>query len=169
MNDQDLKARLAGVRLAVFDLDGVFTDGRFYLADDGSEAKAFHTQDGYGIRMLIKAGFEVAIISGRKSRAAEIRMAELGVQHTFFSCKDKVATFEALASQLGVAPSAALYAGDDIPDAALMEAVGVPVAVANAVPEIRRKALYVTGRSGGFGAVREICELLIDARAVAEG
>lgn len=169
MNDNDLKARLARVRLAVFDLDGVFTDGRFYLADDGSETKAFHTQDGYGIRMLIKAGFEVAIISGRKSQAAAIRMAELGVQHTFFSCKDKVATFEALANKLGVSPSATLYAGDDIPDAALMRAVGVPVAVANAVPEIRQIALFVTGRQGGFGAVREICELLVDARDAAEG
>ena len=164
MNEQDLQARLAQVRLAVFDVDGVFTDGRFYLSDDGSETKAFHTQDGYGIRMLLNAGFEVAIISGRKSPAAERRMAELGVQHCFFACKDKVATYETLAQRLEISRHEALYAGDDVPDAALLKAVGVPVAVANAVPAVKHLATFVTSRPGGFGAVREICELLMDAR-----
>ena len=164
MNEKDLRARLSKVRLAVFDVDGVFTDGLFYLSDDGSETKAFHTQDGYGIRMLIKAGFEVAVISGRRSPAAERRMTELGVQHAFFACKDKVATFEALSTKLGISRIETLYAGDDIPDAGLMQAVGVAVAVANAVPAIKQLAAFVTGRAGGSGAVREICELLVDAR-----
>lgn len=168
MNEKDLRARLAQVRLAVFDVDGVFTDGRFYLSDDGSETKAFHTQDGYGIRMLLQAGIDVAVISGRKSAAAERRMAELGVQHTFFACKDKVATFEALSETLGISRTATLYAGDDIPDAGLMRSVGVAVAVANAVPAIKQLAAFVTARAGGAGAVREICELLVDAQTSAE-
>jgi 3-deoxy-D-manno-octulosonate 8-phosphate phosphatase (KDO 8-P phosphatase) len=164
VNEKDLGARLSRVRLAVFDVDGVFTDGLFYLSDDGSETKAFHTQDGYGIRMLIKAGFDVAVISGRTSPAAQRRMTELGVEHAYFACKDKVATFDALAAKLGVSRSETLYAGDDIPDAGLMQAVGVAVAVANAVPAIKQLAAFVTARAGGSGAVREICELLLDAR-----
>lgn len=91
-------------------------------------------------------------------------MTELGVQYCFFSCKDKVATYETLAQRLEISRHEALYAGDDVPDAALLKAVGVPVAVANAVPAIKQLAAFVTSRPGGFGAVREICELLMDAR-----
>ena len=104
--------------------------------------------------MLLQAGIDVAVISGRKSAAAERRMAELGVQHTFFACKDKVATFEALSETLGISRTATLYAGDDIPDAGLMRSVGVAVAVANAVPAIKQLAAFVTARAGRAGAVR---------------
>ena len=146
----------------------MFTDGRFYLSDDGKETKAFNTQDGYGIRMLLGAGIQVAVISGRKSPAAAKRMTELGVQHAFFGCGNKVSIFDELAADLKIPHSAALYVGDDLPDLPLLTKVGVAVAVANAVPDIKLMADYVTVKSGGYGAVREICELILDEHTAAD-
>jgi 3-deoxy-D-manno-octulosonate 8-phosphate phosphatase (KDO 8-P phosphatase) len=161
MDRQDV---LAGIRLIAFDVDGVFTDGRFYLSDDGVESKTFSTQDGFGIRCLIKAGIEVAVISGRKSGAVERRMAELGVPHVIQGCKDKVGAFESLASGLGIAAGECAYVGDDIPDLPLLNKVGFAVAVANAVEAVIEQCDYTTEAGGGFGAVREVCDLLLEAR-----
>ena len=157
--------RLGALRLIAFDVDGVFTDGRFYLSDDGIETKAFHTQDGYGVRQLLSAGIEVAVISGRRSGAVEKRMAELGVAHVVLGCKDKVAAMDDLAAALGIAVSDCGYVGDDMPDLKLLEHVGFSAAVANAVPALQERCDYVTRKPGGFGAVREICELLLAARS----
>ncbi len=148
-----------------FDVDGVFTDGRFYLADDGTETKAFHTQDGYGVRRLLQAGLAVAVISGRESGAVSRRMAELGVEHVIQGCDDKVAAFERLLDELGIAAAQAAYAGDDIPDLPLLGRVGLPIAVANAVDEVRAAAAFVTQARGGAGAVREICDAIVSARS----
>ena len=156
--------KLNDIGLVAFDVDGVFTDGRFYLSDDGVETKAFHTQDGYGIRQLITAGVAVAVISGRKSGAVEKRMAELDVPHVVLGCKDKVAAMNELAAALDIAISDCAYVGDDMPDLPLLEHVGFSVAVANAVPVLQEKCDYVTRKPGGFGAVREVCELVIAAR-----
>lgn len=156
--------RLDKLRLVAFDVDGVFTDGRFYLSDDGTETKSFHTQDGYGVRRLVQSGIEVAIISGRTSGAVEKRMAELGVPHVVLGCKDKVAALDGLAAHLGIAPGDCAYVGDDIPDLALLEHVGFSVAVANAVPALQERCDYVTRKPGGSGAVREVCELILAAR-----
>jgi len=156
--------RLGDVRLVAFDIDGVFTDGRFYLSDDGVESKAFHTQDGYGVRQLLSAGIEVAVISGRESAAVEKRMAELQVPHVVLGCKDKVLAMNELASRLGLDASACAYVGDDLPDLPLLEHVGFSVAVANAVPALLERCDYVTVKPGGFGAVREVCELVISMR-----
>ena len=157
--------RLGGLRLIAFDVDGVFTDGRFYLSDDGVETKAFHTQDGYGIRQLINAGIQVAVISGRTSGAVAKRMAELGVPHVVLGCKDKVAAMDKLAAQLGISVTACGYVGDDMPDLALLRHVGFSAAVANAVPVLQEECDYVTRKPGGFGAVREICELILAAKS----
>ncbi len=156
--------KLGDVRLVAFDVDGVFTDGRFYLSDDGIETKAFHTQDGYGVRQLLKSGVEVAVISGRKSGAVEKRMAELQVAHVVLGCKDKVAALDELAASIGVDASACAYVGDDMPDLPLLEHVGFSIAVANAVPALLEHCDYVTTKSGGFGAVREVCELIVRMR-----
>ena len=158
-------AALARVGLIGFDVDGVFTDGRFYLSDDGIETKAFHTQDGYGVRALLDAGVIVAVVSGRRSGAVEHRMAELGVEHVILGSKDKVRDFGELASTLGVALEDTAFVGDDLPDLPLLEIVGVPVAVANAVSEVKSRCAIVTGRSGGFGAIREIADRLLAARS----
>ena len=156
--------KLGDIGLIAFDVDGVFTDGRFYLSDDGIETKAFHTQDGYGIRQLIKAGIAVAVISGRQSGAVEKRMAELDVPHVVLGCKDKVAAMNKLAAELGVAIANCAFVGDDMPDLPLLEHVGFSVAVANAVAPLQEKCDYVTRKPGGFGAVREVCDLVIAAR-----
>ena len=157
--------RLGKLRLIAFDVDGVFTDGRFYLADDGTESKAFHTQDGYGIRRLLDAGVVVAVISGRKSPAVEIRMADLGVQHVILGCKDKVAAMDELAGALDIPVDDCGYVGDDIPDLALLEHVGFSFAVANAVASLQERCDYVTRKPGGAGAVREICDFVLAARS----
>ena len=155
---------LADIRLVAFDVDGVFTDGRFYLADDGTESKAFHTQDGYGIRRIIEAGIQVAVISGRRSAAVERRMTELGVEHVFLGCKDKVAAFTALIVELGIAASQTAYAGDDLPDIDLLQEVGISFAVANAHTDVKAVCDFTTSKPGGFGAVREICDLVLNSR-----
>ncbi len=156
--------RLGNLRLVAFDVDGVFTDGRFYLSDDGTETKAFHTQDGYGVRRLIESGVEVAVISGRTSGAVEKRMAELGVTHVVLGCRNKVAALDKLAAGLGIAARDCAYVGDDMPDLELLEHVGFSVAVANAVPALHERCDYVTRKPGGAGAVREVCELIVAAR-----
>ncbi len=157
--------KLGDIRLVAFDVDGVFTDGRFYLADDGTETKAFHTQDGYGVRRLLMSGVEVAVISGRKSGAVERRMTELHVPHVVLGCKDKVAAMDELAAKLGLDVSACAYVGDDLPDLPLLEHVGFSIAVANAVPALQERCDYVTSKPGGFGAVREVCDLVIGMRS----
>ncbi|MEM8683015.1 MAG: HAD-IIIA family hydrolase [Pseudomonadota bacterium] len=156
--------KLADTQLVGFDVDGVFTDGRFYLSDDGIETKAFSTQDGYGIRQLLKAGIHVAIISGRKSRAVERRMSELGVEHVYLGSTDKMAVFDELTETLGVGAEQSVYVGDDIPDLPLLTKVGFSIAVANAVRAIREYCDYTTELPGGNGAVREVCELVLASR-----
>lgn len=155
--------RLDSIRLVAFDVDGVFTDGRFYLSDDGVETKAFHTQDGYGIRRLLDAGVAVGVISGRESQAVTKRMSELGVAHVILGCKDKVAAMDKLAAELDLSISQCAYVGDDLPDLPLLNHVGFSVAVANAVPLLLEQCDYVTSKPGGFGAVREVCDLLVVA------
>jgi 3-deoxy-D-manno-octulosonate 8-phosphate phosphatase (KDO 8-P phosphatase) len=152
-----------GIRLVGFDVDGVFTDGRFYLADDGIETKAFHTQDGFGIRRLIDNGVDVVVISGRQSVSVERRMAELGIKYVIQGCRDKVAAFEEVRSELKVPVEATAFVGDDIPDLPLLEHVGYSIAVANAVDELRERCDAVTTARGGAGAVREVCEMVLAA------
>lgn len=157
-----LRQRLAAVRLAAFDVDGVFTDGRFYLSDDGVESKAFSTQDGYGVRRLLQCGIDVAVISGRKSAAVERRMSELGVEHVFLGCSNKAEVYDTLLRDLGLTPAQTAYTGDDFPDLPLLQKAGVSFAVANAHADIRRICDMTTRASGGHGAVREICDLLAE-------
>lgn len=161
----ETSTRIAGVRLVAFDVDGVFTDGRFFLSDDGVETKAFSTQDGYGIRRLLDAGIEVAVISGRSSVAVERRMAELGVRHVIQGCRDKVGAFHDLIGRLDIAADACAFVGDDLPDLPLLTTVGYSVAVANAVGAVREACDHTTLAGGGHGAVREVCDLLLAARS----
>lgn len=157
------KANPGKIRLVAFDVDGVFTDGRFYLSDEGIESKAFHTQDGFGIRSLLKAGIAVAVISGRSSGAVAKRMAELKVRHVVQGCSDKVAALDEIIADLGIAADECAYVGDDVPDLPLLQHVGYSFAVANAVPAVAKYCDHQTHARGGFGAVREVCELVLDA------
>jgi len=152
------------LRLVGFDVDGVFTDGRFYLSDDGVESKAFHTQDGFGIRRLLDAGVEVAVISGRQSGAVEHRMAELGIRFVIQGCKDKVAAFDKVVAELGIELADTAFVGDDVPDLPLLRHAGYAIAVANAVAEVQSECNATTIASGGAGAVREVCDRILAAR-----
>ena len=157
------KLAVKDIRLVAFDVDGVFTDGRFYLSDDGIESKSFNTQDGFGIRQLLRAGIDVAVISGRSSAAVSRRMAELKVRHVVQGCGDKVAALDEIAAAEGLSVSQCAYVGDDVPDLPLLAHVGYAIAVSNAVPAVHKACDYSTSASGGFGAVREVCELVLNA------
>ena len=162
---EGLTNKLAGLRLIVFDVDGVLTDGRFLLDEEGRESKAFHTQDGYGLRRLLEAGIEVAVISGRHSGATTRRMRELGVTRVIQGCRDKEPALRRLAAEIGVGLTETAFVGDDVPDLGAMRASGLAIAVANAVADVRKEAGYVSSRSGGDGAVREIADLVLGARS----
>ena len=162
--DAAVLERARAVRLAIFDVDGVMTDGTLYIGAQGEAFKAFNILDGHGMKMLQSAGVATAIISGRSSEAVTRRAAELAIAHVVQGSADKVADFERLISGLGVEASACSYVGDDLPDLALMQRCGLAVAVANAVQAVKEAAHYVTTASGGRGAVREFCELVLAAR-----
>ncbi len=155
---------LSDIRLVAFDVDGVFTDGRFCLSEEGVESKIFHTQDGYGVRQLLNAGILVAVISGRSSGAVTRRMAELGVAYVVQGCGDKVAALEEVIASLEISAAECAYVGDDMPDLPLLNHVGYSIAVANAVPAVHEQCDYSTSAGGGFGAVREVCELVLSVQ-----
>lgn len=164
----DIKDRAARVKLAVFDVDGVLTDGKLAYAADGHEIKAFHVHDGLGFKRLLANGIEVAIITARMSLVVTERMAELGVAHVYQDQKDKRACLRQILDALKLEPSEVAYTGDDLPDLAAMSSVGLAVAVANAHPWVRERAHWRTRLAGGNGAAREVCDLLLAAQGKAE-
>jgi 3-deoxy-D-manno-octulosonate 8-phosphate phosphatase (KDO 8-P phosphatase) len=160
----DVTARARRVRLAIFDVDGVMTDGTLYIGPQGEAFKAFNILDGHGIKRLQAAGIATAIISGRSSEAVARRAAELGIEHVVQGSTDKAADFARLAASLGLKPAACSFVGDDVPDLEVMKACGFAVAVANAVDAVKKAAHLVTRAPGGRGAVREFCELVLAAQ-----
>lgn len=159
------RARGAGaIRLLVLDVDGVLTDGRLSFGPAGELVKVFHVRDGHGIKRVLDAGIEVAVISGRSSRAVARRCRELGIRHLHQGVGDKAAALERLRSRLGVSAAHCACIGDDEPDVPLMRAVGLAFAVADAHASARAAAHRVTSLPGGAGAVREVCDLLLAAR-----
>jgi 3-deoxy-D-manno-octulosonate 8-phosphate phosphatase (KDO 8-P phosphatase) len=156
------------IHLLVLDVDGVLTDGRLYFGARGEALKVFDVRDGYGLVALQRAGVAVAVISGRRSSAVTVRCRELKVRHVHQGVSDKLAVFERLRKRLGIARSACACVGDDLPDLPLMKAVALSFAVADAHPEARRAARFVTRQGGGRGAVREVCDVLL-ARCVRPG
>ena len=165
--DPALAARAARIRLAVFDVDGVFTDGRLLFGPQGEALKQFHVRDGHGIKRLRGAGIAVAVISGRSSAIVAARMAELGVDEVHQGQDDKLPVLQALLARRGVAGDECCYCGDDEPDLAPLRAVGLACAPADAHPAVRAAASVVTSAGGGAGAVREVCDLLLAARGAA--
>lgn len=152
------------IRLVVFDVDGVFTDGLIWMGSDGSEFKTFNVRDGVGVKALLAAGIEVGIISGRTSPAVDRRMHELGVRHVVQGCDDKAPALEALMSRLGVSPEELAYLGDDTPDLPAMRIAALPATVADAGAQVRALALWTATAPGGRGAVREFCDFLLGRR-----
>ncbi|MDX5378212.1 MAG: HAD hydrolase family protein [Halomonas sp.] len=162
--DPHLIDRLRRIRLLALDVDGVLTDGRLYFQADGVEIKAFHTQDGLGLKLLRRAGLQVAFLTGRESPMVSHRAAALGIDHVYQSCEDKLATLRELCTRKGIELEQVAYCGDDLPDLAAIQRAGVGITVPNTPVYIRDMADYVTERSGGHGAVREICDLLLEAQ-----
>lgn len=160
----ELLQRARGIRLAVFDCDGVFTDGRLWLGDDGHEYKAFHVHDGHGIKRVLAAGVEVAVISARESGAVRRRMEELGVSHLIEKAGDKLAALRDIQRGVGVDDAATACVGDDLPDVPMLAVAGLAIAVGDAAAELDDLVHWRTRARGGRGAVREVCELLIAAR-----
>ena len=156
--------RAADVRLLIFDVDGVLTDGCLYLGDDGQEYKAFHSRDGHGMKALQATGVRIAIITGRTSQVVTRRMADLGVVHVYQGCHSKVAALAALLEATGCAAAEAAFVGDDLPDLPVMRRVGFAVAVQNADPLLKRHCHWETSSSGGHGAAREVCDLIMEAQ-----
>lgn len=164
MNDPDLPALAACIELVVFDVDGVLTDGRLYLGDDGAEYKAFHVRDGHGIKLLRQAGVRVAALSGRRSAAVTRRLDELQLDLYRQGCEHKDRDFLELLRQFGIDAARAAYLGDDVIDLPAMHLAGLPAAVADAHPRVRSAARWVSTLGGGRGAARELCDLIVDAR-----
>ncbi|CZF78358.1 3-deoxy-manno-octulosonate-8-phosphatase KdsC [Grimontia marina] len=156
--------RARDIKLLICDVDGVFSDGRIYMGNDGEELKAFHTRDGYGVKSLMNAGVEIAIITGRKSAIVERRMGALGIQHIYQGQDDKASAYKDLVKRLGVPAEQTAYIGDDLIDWSVMSQVGLSVCVSDGHPLLAKRADVVTRTPGGYGAVREVCDLILEAR-----
>ena len=157
----DLQARVDAVRLLVLDVDGVLTDGSIVYSDSGEELKRFHVRDGSGLKLWALAGMRTAILSGRSSPAVSRRAAELGIGVVLQGRSDKLAALAEILAATGCAASQSCAIGDDLQDLPLLNAVAVAVAVADACPEVRRMADYVTATPGGRGAARDLVEWLL--------
>lgn len=152
------------IRLLLLDVDGVMTDGRVVFADSGEEVKAFDVKDGHGIRMLMRNGVSVALLTGRESRVVLHRARDLGIDMVYQGAKDKFSVFEGILSEKGFKGEEVCYVGDDLVDMPVMKRAGLSISVADASEELKGSVDYVTERAGGRGAVREVCELILKAQ-----
>jgi 3-deoxy-D-manno-octulosonate 8-phosphate phosphatase (KDO 8-P phosphatase) len=163
--ESSLLERARRIRLLVLDVDGVLTDGDLHISARGEEVKVFHVRDGFGLVALRRAGVAIAIISGRDSGAVKYRAAELGIQYVRQGIADKASALDALCAELELSREQVACVGDDTPDVPMFERAGIAIAVADAHPDAAVRAHWVTQARGGRGAVREICDLLLAARA----
>ncbi len=156
------KAKL--IKLAIFDVDGVLTDGKLIYGHNGHEYKAFHVQDGLGMKLLQSSGVAVAIITAKTSGIVTERMKDLKIEHVYQGYEDKLPAYETLKNKLQLTDTEIAYVGDDLPDLSVMRRVGLSITVANAPQLIQQSADWVTKKKGGKGAVREICEFILQAQ-----
>ncbi|MDV7105937.1 3-deoxy-manno-octulosonate-8-phosphatase KdsC [Vibrio sp. TH_r3] len=163
--EQEIFALAKNIKLLICDVDGVFSDGLIYMGNHGEELKTFHTRDGYGVKSLMKAGIEVAIITGRKSQIVENRMKALGITLIYQGQDNKLQAYNDICSKVNVSAEHSAYIGDDLIDWPVMEKVGLKVCVADGHPLLAKRANYVTHTKGGYGAVREVCDLILEARS----
>lgn len=161
---QDAVERARAVKLIIFDVDGVMTDGTLYLADDGQEYKGFNSLDGHGLKMLKNTGVEVGIITGRNSQVVVHRARNLGITHLHQGAHDKLMVYRQLLGDLGISPEQTAFMGDDVVDLPVMRRAGLAVAVPAAPDLVKAHSHYVTRREGGRGAVREVCEFIMRAQ-----
>jgi 3-deoxy-D-manno-octulosonate 8-phosphate phosphatase (KDO 8-P phosphatase) len=168
MHERELSTSIrdaaARIRLLVLDVDGVMTDGRLHYGPDGAEYKSFNVRDGLGMKQALRAGIEVAIISGRGGEAVERRLQELGIRHVLLRQNDKRVALDGLLSELGIGLNEVACVGDDTPDLAIMQPCALGITVADGHPEVLAAADWTTSLGGGRGAVREVCDLLVSIR-----
>jgi 3-deoxy-D-manno-octulosonate 8-phosphate phosphatase (KDO 8-P phosphatase) len=157
-------ARAARVRLMIFDVDGVLTDGTLYYSERGEELKAFNIRDGQGMKMLAGTGVRLAILSGRRSAALAQRAANLGIDLLYQGIDDKLAAFRELSGKLGLSAEQCGFVGDDLIDLPVLARCGFAASVADAAPQVLARVHYVTRAAGGRGAAREVCEFLMRAQ-----
>ncbi|MUL38108.1 KdsC family phosphatase [Gloeocapsopsis dulcis] len=157
----ELRSRLSQVKLLALDVDGVLTDGGLYYTEMGQVLRKFNIKDGQGIKLLKQAGVEVAIITAKSALSTLNRAQDLGITHTFLGVKDKLAQLKTLCQKLNISLSQVAYVGDDVNDIEVLQAVGCPMTVADAMAINQSIAVYITKLPGGQGAVREICEMLV--------
>ena len=161
---QDFFERAKQIKLVAFDVDGVLTDGGLFLGDDGQEYKAFHSQDGHGMKMLKATGVELAIITGRTSQVVSLRARNLGITHLYQGVEDKLEAYRQLLAALQLEPEATAFMGDDLVDLPVIRRCGLAICVPAAPALVKQHAHYVTKLEGGRGAVREVCELFMQAQ-----
>ena len=158
---RELASKIMSVRLGVFDVDGVLTDGRIIFSNSGEETKLFDVKDGHGIKLLMRSGIDVAIITARESEVVRMRAKDLGITHVFQGMKDKRMALEELVKISGITPAEMAYMGDDIIDLPVLRRVAFSAAVADAVSEVLGRVDFVSQRPGGRGAARELAELIL--------
>ncbi len=164
MDKKIIMEKAANIKLAVFDVDGVLTDGKLILGESGNEYKSFHVRDGHGLVMLLETGCKIAVITARSSNIVAERMESLGIKYVFQGEKDKGARLLKLIEELGLVQEQVAYVGDDVIDLPAMIHVGLPIAVADAHIEVKNIAAWITKNRGGLGAAREVCELIMRAQ-----
>lgn len=160
----ELSNRLRDIKLLSLDVDGILTDGGLYFADDGNTFRKFNVKDGLGIKLALKAGIVVVVISAGIQDSIRLRMESLGITHIYTSVDDKLEILGNICGELGFDPSQVIHMGDDLNDLPILEAVGCPISVPNAMPDVCDAAIYVTTQKGGEGAVREVCDMLVASR-----
>ena len=152
------------IKCLITDVDGVLTNGLLYLDNQGQEVKAFHIQDGMGLKLLMAAGIDVAVITTSRNTVIDHRMQQLGITHYFKGQVDKRDAYQSLKSRLQLSDDAFAYVGDDLPDLAIIKQVGLGIAVANAVAAVKQGAAWQTELPGGAGAIREVCDFILEAQ-----
>ena len=160
----ELIERIRSVKLAIFDVDGVLTDGRLHYGPNGEESKVFNTLDGHGLKMLRESGVELAIISGRESKALERRTQDLGIAQLFMGAENKLNTFETLLKSLSLSPAQSAGLGDDVVDLPFLTRCGFAACVPSAPAYVKQHVHYVTSARGGHGAAREFCDLIMQTQ-----
>ena len=159
-----MEDKAAGIKLLFLDVDGVLTDGRITLNENGEEVKTFYVKDGLGLKLLMSDGVEVVIVTGRRSRVVAHRARELGIREVYQGISDKSAVCKRLIAQKGLKKSEVGSMGDDLPDLAMFRESGLRITVADAAREVREQADFITHKRGGYGAVREVSEWILKCR-----
>lgn len=162
----DIHKLASQVKLFILDVDGVLTDGKIYILPDGNEVKVFNTLDGHGIKMLNRINIQTAIITGRDSQATAFRARQLGINHYFAGVSDKLSVFNELIAKTKIPAQNCAFMGDDLPDLPLLNTVGFSIAPSNACDIVKSSVDLITQKSGGNGAVREVCDLILSAQNI---